>query len=237
MPIAVPTDPDLSSFLSDLGCAHLGRASDDDVVDAIRSMIAHPEYPCLGARSVFRRDSAHIHVLDSMDAAGTADLARRLRGFASDHGQDDEFVSFVATFRGPVPGTEREFETALWRVLQGLHDVDGRSWPSKVSADPESPHFDFSFADTAFFVVGLHPAASRIARRAPLPTLVFNLHHQFERLRAESGFDRMRTAIRRRDERLQGTVNPMVDDYGTSSAARQYSGRAVGPDWQAPFHA
>ena len=136
-----------------------------------------------------------------------------------------------------MPGTEREFETALWRVLQGLHDVDGRSWPSTVSADPESPHFAFSFADTAFFVVGLHPAASRIARRAPLPTLVFNLHHQFERLRAESGFDRMRTAIRRRDERLQGTVNPMVDDYGASSAARQYSGRAVGPDWKAPFHA
>ena len=31
MQTALPTDPDLSSFLSDLGSAHLGRASDDDV--------------------------------------------------------------------------------------------------------------------------------------------------------------------------------------------------------------
>ncbi|KAB7745758.1 YqcI/YcgG family protein [Nostocoides sp. F2B08] len=200
-------------------------------------MIAHPEYPCLGARSVFRRDSAHITVLDSMDAATTGVLATRLRGFAAEHGEDEDFVSFIATFRAPVPTAEREFENSLWRMLQSLHDLDGRPWPSTVSADPGSPHFAFSFAGTAFFVVGLHPAASRIARRAPLPTLVFNLHHQFERLREGSRFERMRTAIRRRDERLQGTVNPMVDDYGASSAARQYSGRAVGPNWEAPFHA
>jgi FPC/CPF motif-containing protein YcgG len=237
MPTAVPTDPDLASFLSGLSSAHLERAPDDDITEAIRSMIAHPEYPCLGARSVFRRDSAHIHVLDSMDTAGVDELAGRLRGFAAEHGRDEEFVSFLATFRGPVPTSEARFEAAMWRVLQGLHDRDDREWASAVSRDPGSPAFAFSFAGTAFFVVGLHPAASRIARRAPLPTLVFNLHHQFERLRSESGFDRMRTAIRRRDARLQGAVNPMVDDYGGSSAARQYSGRAVGPHWQAPFHA
>ena len=233
----MPTVTDLPSFLSGLGSAHLAEAPEPAIVEAIRSMIAHPEYPCLGARSVFRRDSAHINVLDSMDTAGSGELAARLRAFAAEHGRDEEFVSFIATFRAPVPTAEQEFENALWGMLQGLHDLDGRAWPSTVSADPGSPHFAFSFAGTAFFVVGLHPAASRIARRAPLPTLVFNLHHQFERLRDESGFDRMRTAIRRRDERLQGTVNPMVDDYGASSAARQYSGRAVGPDWQAPFHA
>ena len=216
--------------------ADLERASDADIRAAMRAMIFHPDYPCLGARSVFRRDRARIEILDATDDAGTVDLARRLRGFAAEHGQDEEFVSFLATFRRPIPATELEFEAAMWRVLQGLHDLDERPWPSAVSADPDSPHFAFSFAGTPFFVVGLHPGASRIARRAPLPTLVFNLHEQFERLRRDQGFDRMRTAIRRREVRLQGAPNPMVDDYGASSAARQYSGRAVGPDWQAPFH-
>ena len=46
----------------------------------------------------------------------------------------------------------------------------------------------------------------------------------------------MRDKIRERDERLQGSTNPMVADYGASSEARQYSGRRVGPGWEAPFH-
>ena len=44
---------------------------------------------------------------------------------------------------------------------------------------------DFSLSGTAFFVVGLHPNASRPARQFSSPVLVFNLHAQFERLRAD----------------------------------------------------
>ena len=79
--------------------------------------------------------------------------------------------------------------------------------------------------------------ASRVARRATTPTLVFNLHEQFEALRASGQFSRMRDRIRERDERLQGTINPMVADHGEHSEARQYSGRQVGPGWRAPFRA
>jgi uncharacterized protein len=64
---------------------------------------------------------------------------------------------------------------------------------------------------------------------------VFNLHQQFEELRASGRFARMRDKIRERDVNLQGTVNPMVADYGQDSEARQYSGRQVGPGWTAPF--
>lgn len=64
---------------------------------------------------------------------------------------------------------------------------------------------------------------------------MFNLHRQFERLRSDGTFAGMRTAIRRRDERLDGSLNPMVDDYESTSAAPQYSGRAVDHDWRAPF--
>lgn len=83
-------------------------------------------------------------------------------------------------------------------------------------------------------MVGLHPSASRLA---PMPMLVFNLHEQFQRLRAGGGYDRMRETIRRRDRNFQGTNNPMVADHGEISEARQYSGRAVEVGWRAPFAA
>ena len=57
--------------------------------------------------------------------------------------------------------------------------------------------------------------------------LVFNLHSQFEELKASGRYDHMRDLIRGRDVELQGSVNPMVADHGEQSEARQYSGRAV----------
>jgi FPC/CPF motif-containing protein YcgG len=70
-----------------------------------------------------------------------------------------------------------------------------------------------------------------------MPTLVFNLHEQFELLRQSGKFSQMRDKIRERDKQLQGSTNPMVSDYGSQSEAAQYSGRRVGPDWEAPFQA
>ena len=66
---------------------------------------------------------------------------------------------------------------------------------------------------------------------------MFNLHAQFERLRSDGRYPRMRDIIRRRDSDLQGCPNPMVADHGTASEARQYSGRAVPDDWAPPFRA
>jgi FPC/CPF motif-containing protein YcgG len=223
-----------------------GRAADDladaphrDIVDAIEEMVAHPEYPCLGARSVFRRSAVTVVVLDALDdtsPGGALDqLAELLTRYVGDVDVDGDLVSFVACFRGPVPESEREFEALLWGALQHLHDRDAEPWADGVAADPDNPHFAFSVAGTAFFVVGLHPAASRVARRAPVPTLVFNLHEQFERLRADGRYQRMRDTIRRRDTELQGSLNPMVSDHGETSEARQYAGRAVPPGWTPPF--
>ena len=104
-----------------------------------------------------------------------------------------------------------------------------------VSTDPNDPQFSFSFAGQAFYIVGMHPNSSRIARRFPWPTLVFNPHEQFERLRADGKWKRMQQAIRARDVALQGSINPMLSDFGEEPEARQYSGRAVSRDWVAPF--
>lgn len=216
-------------------CPHAAAAGDSEIAALLGEMVARPDYPCLGARSVFRRDAAEILVLPSMTEGPLEALAEGLRTFGAAHDGSDELTSFITVFREPVPTTEEEFETALWSVLQRLHDQDEAPWAADVAQDPEDPQFAFSFAGTPFFIVGLHPWSSRKARQAPLPTMVFNLHRQFEQLRTDGSFERMRTMIRRRDERLQGSINPMVEDYGASSAARQYSGRAVGPQWRAPF--
>ena len=65
--------------------------------------------------------------------------------------------------------------------------------------------------------------------------MVFNLHDQFERLREEGRYEKMRSTILARDEALAGSINPMLDRHGEASAARQFSGRAVGNDWACPF--
>ena len=150
---------------------------------------------------------------------------------------DDGFASFIAVFRGPQVCDEKHFERMLWSQLRRLHEVDDEPWSERVSRDPDDAHFAFSVAGRAYFVVGMHPLASRDARRAATPTLVFNPHEQFETLRATGQFLRMRDLIRDRDQQLQGTVNPMVADHGATSEARQFSGRQVGPGWRAPFDA
>lgn len=219
-----------------------GRARDpageaeEEIVDVIAEMVAHPDYPCLGARSVFRRDAATVRVFEALDSPRTlAKLATQLQQFATDQKGSADFRSFVAVFRGPRISDETDFEALLWGALQHLHEDDPLPWAAGVSPDPTAAHFSFSHRGTAFFIVGLHPRASRIARRAPLPTLVFNLHAQFERLRDQGSFDRMRDAIRTRDAKLQGEPNPMAVDHGAVSEARQYSGRAVEDDWAPPF--
>ena len=106
-----------------------------------------------------------------------------------------------------------------------------------MSSDPADPHFSFSFAGRALYVIGMHANSSREARRFPWPTLIFNPHEQFERLRADGKWKHMQETIRRRDHALQGTINPMLSDFGERSEARQYSGRAVEENWRAPFAA
>ena len=141
-------------------------------------------------------------------------------------------------FETPRALTEEAFEEALWNRLDALHRLDRLryDWDPTVSSDPDSRRFSFSLMGEACFVVGLHPNASRRARRFSSPALVFNLHRQFEELRTEGRYEGLRDTIRARDTAFDGSVNPMVAGFGEVSEARQYSGRRVGPEWSCPFH-
>jgi FPC/CPF motif-containing protein YcgG len=148
------------------------------------------------------------------------------------------FVTFIAGFGAPRIESELHLEGLLWQQLQRMHEIDRRHfcWDPKVADDPDDPQFSFSIGGRGFFIVGLHPQASRRARTLPTPMLVFNLHEQFDRLRERGKFETIKQMIRARDIAYHGSINPVLTDFGQKSEARQYSGRAVPDDWACPFH-
>jgi uncharacterized protein len=211
------------------------------VHDSFSALVLNPAFSCVGARSAIRRENYRFGLYARMGSpAATAGLARDLFDFAEEQADlGGEFSTFVASFEGPNGVDEAGFENVLWAQLQRLHEEDRRhhGYDPAVSPDPEAANFAFSFAGRAFFVVGLHAASSRFARRFAWPTLVFNAHSQFDRLREEGRYVRFQEVIRRRERDLQGTLNPNLAEFGTMSEACQYSGRPAEPEWRCPFHA
>jgi uncharacterized protein len=201
---------------------------------AFREFVLRPEFPCLGAKAAFNSDSVTVKVFDELGGTASTDgLAAALSDFTC----PAEYASFVAIFARPRKTSELKFERLLWKQLRLLHEHDAKrfDWDESVAADPADPHFSFSCGGRALYVIGLHANSSREARRFRWPTLVFNPHEQFQRLRSDGKWKHMQETIRQRDLRLQGAINPMLSDFGEKSEARQYSGRAVEENWQAPF--
>ena len=211
-----------------------------EVENAFEAFVRDPDFPCVGAKSAL--GTGRLKIVKARDITSAWDdlvIHRELMAWADDYRADSEGLrSLAVVFEGPHDLSEAEFEDAMWSRIQSLADKDqwlGQRYDAAVSRDPDDPHFALSFGGQAFFVVGLHPSASRLARRYETPAMVFNLHDQFERLRAEGRYQRMREKILKRDRDLAGDINPMLSEHGDSSAARQYSGRAVGEDWACPF--
>lgn len=201
------------------------------------AFVADPAFPCLGAKAALNVGSYQLCTYDKLAGAETAaQLHADLVAFTgSDLVRAQEYASFIAVFRAPLSLGEEKFEQLLWSQLQQLHALDEQPWDPLVSSDSASPRFSFSLGGQALYVVGLHGGSSRLARRFPWPALVFNPHEQFEKLRSDGKWKRMRNTIRQRDVALQGSINPMLNDFGEASEARQYSGRVVEENWQPPF--
>ena len=225
-------------MLSTIHRAESPRA-DEEMKASFTAFVADSGFPCLGAKAALNSGSQILRVYQDLGAKQSAtELARDLEAFIfSDVRRTKAFASFVAMFRQPRALAEKQFEELLWLALQQLHQIDlvRHAWNAKVSSDTANARFAFSFASEPLYIVGLHGGSSRRARRFPWPTLVFNPHEQFERLRQDGNWTKMQETIRRRDIALQGSTNPMLSDFGEQSEARQYSGRAVDADWSPPF--
>lgn len=203
----------------------------------LEALVADPEFPCVGAKSALAQ--GNLAILTARSLASDADDARVHRRLVRwGKARAEGLRSLAVVFAGPGMLTERGFETLLWERLAALSALDalgGHAQAPGTSADPAHPRFALSFGGAAYFAVGLHPGASRRARRLGVPAIVFNLHSQFRDLRAEGRYEKMRTVILARDEAYDGSANPMLARHGEVSEARQYSGRAVGAEWVCPW--
>lgn len=226
------------------------RATDDgehtfspcagSLADTLRARIEQADFPCVGAKAALAQSGLRIETAgDITSPADDARIHRALARWSRMPAIDEaDFRSLAVVFRGPRDLDEPAFEAALWHRLTSLSALDvaaGFAPDPGFSTDPGDPHFALSFGGRAYFAVGLHPRASRRARRLPFPGIVFNLHNQFEKLRAEDRYERMREVILARDEAFDGEPNPMLARHGEVSEARQYSGREVGDGWACPF--
>ena len=209
-----------------------------DLYKTYYDFIIKNDHPCLMAQSVFKTDEVEIHPYKNLGSRQAAEkLMIDIKHYLDTYDfESNSFQTLMAVFPEDEIATEKEFEVKLWQQLRCLYAIDDQPWDEAVAKDPASSDFSFSIAGAAFFIVGMHPESSRIARRSPHPCLTFNLHWQFEKLREMGTFEQVRDKIRARDEALQGDVNPVVKDHGEESEAKQYSGRAVEDNWKCPFH-
>lgn len=200
--------------------------------------ILQSAHPCLMARSIFKSDHVDFHAYEQFGSKHTAEqILSHLKNFIANYDfESGNYFTFIAAFKDKKNYSEKEFEKLLWKQLQYLHEADDMPWDETVSPDPENENFSFSLGGRAFYIVGLHTDSSRLSRQSPFPAMVFNLHLQFEKLRERGHYQGVKKKIRGRDKALQGNINPMLEDFGHSSEAKQYSDRNVGNKWKCPFH-
>ena len=216
----------------------LVKSREDQIMKEFRDFILEKDHPCVMAQTVFTMDKVDIRLYENFGSLKAAEaIFRDLEQYIADYDfNSNDFETLIAVFPDSADYSEVDFEKKLWQQLQYLNEVDDKEWDSEVSDDPKNHNFSFSIGGKAFYIVGLHPGASRTARKSPYPALTFNLHCQFEKLREMGSYENVRDRIRDRDRELQGNMNPMLEDFGERSEARQYSGREVGKEWKCPFH-
>lgn len=206
---------------------------------AFRAFVTSNGFSCVGAKAAIRSEGYRFGYYGRMrDERITHGLARDLCAFVAEFPHMAvRYKTFVAVF-GEESMDEAAFEQALWQQLQMLHELDAQhfAWDTNVSNNPADTNFAFSFAGSAFFVVGLHPKSSRISRRFSQPALAFNAHRQFRSLRETGHFQRIQNEVRKRELAIQGSLNPNLAEFGTASEARQYAGRKIDDAWRCPFH-
>jgi len=186
--------------------------------------IRDPAFPCVGAKSALSRGALRVLVGWSIESAwDDLKLHGELMAWSEEYkAEPGLFRSLAIVFANGETLDEARFEAALWGRLQSLADKDawlGLPYDERVSGDPDDPHFSLSFGGEAFFAVGLHPGASRPARRFRRAAIVFNLHAQFEQLRADGRYETIRETIIERDKTLAGSANPMLARHGEASEA------------------
>lgn len=212
----------------------------EDISTAYAHFLQSDNFPCVAAKAALQRNQVSTFIAGHM-ACPRDDrrILEFLYQFVDDYRASEvTFHSAAVIFELPEDISEDCFEELMWQRLQSISDMDASNFPfdERVSLDPNSPDFSFSLKSEAFFIIGLHPASNRPGRRFTYPSLVFNPHAGFEQMRAQNQYEKMKNIVRKKDMALTGSINPMLDDFGNSSEAFQYSGKTYSSSWQCPLH-
>ena len=192
--------------------------------DQLTEFISQKNFPCLMAKILTRTGHLEFTTMERLSRVET--ILPKFYDFVDDYRRKRSILhSFILGFRERY--SFEDFERVFWNVLRELHHLDHErfSHDPRVSSDPASPEFCYSVKSEGFFILMMHPDSPRAARRTPFPAIVFNPHDQFESLRRNGMFFKMRNAIRARDEKYHGGPNPMLSDFGTSTEVLQYTGK------------
>jgi FPC/CPF motif-containing protein YcgG len=213
--------------------------SDQRIIEQYFEFLNRREFPCIAAKAAISKERVRGLVVRHMACpADDFTILEFLYSFVDDYRRSREsYHSAAVIFKQPVKISEDNFDDYLWLRLNSLASMDKKNYKhdKRVDSDPSSPRFCFSLKEEAFFIIGLYADSSRKSRQFKYPTLVFNPHAEFEKLRKSNRYARMKEVVRRRDIAYSGSVNPMLEDYGSASEVFQYSGRQYRPDWICPL--
>lgn len=191
------------------------------------------------AKAAIKTGMVDVHsTKDITDPESIAGIQLRLYEFIDRFRlQSKKLSSFILTIHDEELMNFDRFETEFFNFLQGLRELDRKLYlhDPRVSSDPGDSNFSYSIKSEAFFIVALHPESPRLARRFKRPAIVFNPHIQFDNLRRKNVFQKIKNVIRSKDKKLQGTINPMLNDFGVRSEVFQYMGRIYAPDETIPL--
>jgi FPC/CPF motif-containing protein YcgG len=211
------------------------------IIEEYLEFIRDKNFPCVAAKAAVAENQIKIFVADHLACSrDDHEILKFLYQFVDDYrAAEKTYHSAVIIFKEPEKCSEEMFSDLLWKRLQSISDLDAvhYAWDQRVEKDVASPAFSFSIKKEAFYVIGLHSQSSRKSRQFKNPALVFNPHDQFEKLRASNKYAAMKDAVRKRDVKLSGSVNPMLADFGESSEVFQYSGLRYDSNWKCPFAA
>ncbi len=204
-------------------------STDQSIIQEFNDYISDQSFPCIGAKAALAKNSLSVMVAGHM-ACPFHDLSifNFLCGFTENyHKNSDKLNGAVIIFKEPITITEIEFENFMWSRLQSIADLDAAKYKydKRVDRNPISEKFSFSIKEEGYFIIGMHPGSSRKARQFGYPALVFNPHAQFEALKEKGKYSYMQKAIREKDKKHSGSINPMLSDFGNSSEVLQYSGK------------
>lgn len=216
------------------------QTENEAYIDQYKSFLYRKEYPCVAAKAAIQKQQVRVFVADHMacpkDDRAILDF---MYNFVDEYRNSTEFFHSAAViFKGPEEMPSEEiFESMLFQRLQSLANMGAKeyAYDKRVSSDPSSRDFSFSIKEEAFYIIGLHPKSNRAARQFMYPTIVFNPHQQFEVLRSTQRYDKMKNIVRKLDTAYSGSVNPMLQDFGSSPEVFQYSGRKLDHSWQCPL--